>query len=835
MYDYKKHLFIPRVLLVLTLLCTFLYSNGLAQFTSDIIYKEDGRLTYVADEEGNYIPDFSHAGYRGGGVPLPNVPVKITLDPEDGDDTVRLQQALDDVGEMEKDENGFRGAVKLNPGEYHISNRLAGNIQIRNSGVVLRGSGDGSDPETNTIIHASKEMSGRVLQVGKGNLDLWQRSSSEPLTIITTEFVPVGSRTFEVQDASDFEVGDNIIIRHNPTSAWLEAVDYGATDTEPPWTPVRELDILYNRNITAISGNTIQIDVPVYNHLERSLSLSVMFRFDRSNIITESGVEDLRLVIETESPTSETHADHAFYFDGVENGWARGVTVMHFSYTGIGTTNATFITVKDSRALEPHSEIRAPRRYNFNVRHRSNNILFDNVESSESRHDFIVDGTASASGVVFTNSKGVNSRGPTEGHRLWSTGILFDKLTFENTITNFVILGHYNRGSGGSGHGWASAHSVAWNIDAPRARIFIEKPPTAQNYGIGIRGDVRDTGPYNHPTGYIEGTGKFPEFESLYETQLAERLEYGVPPDPPARLTAYPHEDEEYMELQWSHSSVTNSEIVIERSDDNGLSFDQIAVLDPGETMYADENISVHQYVYRARAVDEAGKSAWSNPAPFNLGITDFQQSSPFSGASHTLSDDDSRTVNFRWSEATSSYDLAYKWFLYPEDGDYTNAYVTIDLNSTSLTFTHKELDDKLEEAGINSGETVDMHWAVKAYTEKREKWADNPHDITLTRSGTYTGINDETAMPQEFKLKQNHPNPFNPSTSIEYALKESGHATLSVYDIMGRKVATLVNETVEAGYHQVLFDASRLSSGTYIYRLEVGDFAETKQMILIK
>lgn len=86
-----------------------------------------------------------------------------------------------------------------------------------------------------------------------------------------------------------------------------------------------------------------------------------------------------------------------------------------------------------------------------------------------------------------------------------------------------------------------------------------------------------------------------------------------------------------------------------------------------------------------------------------------------------------------------------------------------------------------------------------------------------------------------EFQLAQNYPNPFNPSTSISYSVAEMTNVTLTVYDILGRVVATLVNDVHSPGQYNVNFDATRLSSGTYIYRIEAGDFMSTKKMLLIK
>lgn len=92
-----------------------------------------------------------------------------------------------------------------------------------------------------------------------------------------------------------------------------------------------------------------------------------------------------------------------------------------------------------------------------------------------------------------------------------------------------------------------------------------------------------------------------------------------------------------------------------------------------------------------------------------------------------------------------------------------------------------------------------------------------------------------DSGIPQSLQLNQNYPNPFNPTTNIEFALPESSHATLEVFDMLGQRVATLVDQTMSAGQHSVNFDASNLSSGIYIYRIQAGNSIQTRKLTLIK
>jgi len=97
------------------------------------------------------------------------------------------------------------------------------------------------------------------------------------------------------------------------------------------------------------------------------------------------------------------------------------------------------------------------------------------------------------------------------------------------------------------------------------------------------------------------------------------------------------------------------------------------------------------------------------------------------------------------------------------------------------------------------------------------------------------SGIADRDIRPGTFSLGQNFPNPFNPSTTISYAIPTRSHVTLSVYNTLGQKVAELVNGEKEAGTYKVTFDASGLASGVYLYRMETGSFVQTKKLVVVK
>lgn len=108
--------------------------------------------------------------------------------------------------------------------------------------------------------------------------------------------------------------------------------------------------------------------------------------------------------------------------------------------------------------------------------------------------------------------------------------------------------------------------------------------------------------------------------------------------------------------------------------------------------------------------------------------------------------------------------------------------------------------------------------------------------DIKITNyCGSLVGILGNNQLPMTFALAQNYPNPFNPSTTIKYQIPKESVVKIFVYDVLGKNVATLVNEKKNAGYYELEFNASNLASGLYFYKIEAGEFTDVKKMMLIK
>ena len=106
---------------------------------------------------------------------------------------------------------------------------------------------------------------------------------------------------------------------------------------------------------------------------------------------------------------------------------------------------------------------------------------------------------------------------------------------------------------------------------------------------------------------------------------------------------------------------------------------------------------------------------------------------------------------------------------------------------------------------------------------------------VQLIKQDILAGVKNEALVPGSFALEQNYPNPFNPSTTINFTLGKASDVKLMIYNILGQRVTTLVDTRMNAGQQSIVFDASKLASGVYFYRLEAGNFNSVKKMLLLK
>ncbi len=450
---------------------------------------------------GSLLPDFSYAGYRRGGVPIPDVPVVKTVSPSPGDDRALIQAAIDEVGALPPDASGQRGAVLLAAGTYQVE----GTLTIAAGGVVLRGAGQ--DAAGSVIVATQKQQHDLIRIEGGGSG--WPKVGAA--VSITTGVVPVGSSRFQVADASSLAVGHTIAVRRTPNKAWIDALGMAQWG----WTTTA-FAINHERRITAIDGDTIVVDIPLVDAIDAKYGGGEVFVADLSSRISRAGVEDLRLVSEYATPDDEAHGWNAVVVSRATDSWVRRVTAVHFGYSAVTVRDqSAFVTVEEVAQLDPISIVDGGRRYSFYV-DGGVGVLFQRCYARDGRHNFVSGGRVTGPHVWLDSlsMKNNNDEGP---HHRWATGLLFDRCMSEQ----FNVQ---NRADSGSGHGWAGAQTLFWNIKATEA-IRCDAPTGAMNWAVGAIG-TKTQGSWapDEPFGIWESAGTPVTPSSLYLAQLADRL-----------------------------------------------------------------------------------------------------------------------------------------------------------------------------------------------------------------------------------------------------------------------------------------------------------------------
>ncbi|MXV14925.1 hypothetical protein [Hufsiella ginkgonis] len=469
---------------------------------------KDGALTYVPDEKGNIIPDFSRVGYHQGDQPIPDVPVVKTISPAaSGDSRQMIQDAINEVARRTPDAKGFRGAILLKKGTYLIP----GTITVNAGGIVLRGEGD--TPQGTRLVAAGKGQRTLLTITGSGTLTEVRGSRVK----ITDPFVPVGAFSFNVTSAAGFKAGDPVVLFRPGTENWIHDLKMDQIDAREgtkQWQP-GEYDLKYERVITKITGNKIFLDNPVVMEMETKYGGGELCKYTFAGRSAECGVENLYFESAYAGDIDEDHGWTAVQFSKTENGWARNITSRYFgnSCVSIGGT-AKYITVTDSKCLDAKSVITGSRRYSFNVDGQLNLVM--NCQATEGRHDYVT-GARVTGPNVFYNCTAKNTHADIGPHHRWATGTLFDNIVTDGEINV------QDRGKMGSGHGWSGANQVMWNCTV--ASAAVQDPwVSARNYSIGTQGKIAPGAIPDRNKATWEGQNKkglTPK--SLYMAQLMAR------------------------------------------------------------------------------------------------------------------------------------------------------------------------------------------------------------------------------------------------------------------------------------------------------------------------
>jgi hypothetical protein len=471
-----------------------------------------GPVWSLSDERGNRIPNFSTVGYAGGEREPPVVPARVLVQPGPGDDTARIQQAIDALARISPDSSGFRGAVLLAPGEFQISNQ----ITIRTSGIVLRGSGRGTN---GTVLRATGPgQRTLVLVAGSGSPQTIPGSTRN----ILDPYVPVGAHTITLDSVDGLNVGDRVLVRRIANDAWIHDLGMDLLCCPPdvqPWS-ASSYQIDMDRRIVAIEGNTIFLDTPIVCAIESRYGGGTVRRFTWEGRIQHVGIEDLEGVSDFTAPDDENHAWTFIQLQAVEHAWVRRVTARHFGFAAVSLgRGARNVTVSECEGLDPVSQVTGGRRYAF-VMDDAELCLVRECRTRQDRHQFVTQSLTTGPNV-FVDGLSENALSDAGPHHRWATGALWDNIEVQGHDLNVQ-----NRGNLGSGHGWAGANCVVWNC---RARSFVvQNPPTARNWLIGSVGTLKEGTVYvgPHDPGTIDQHG-FPVFpRSLYYAQLQHRLHF---------------------------------------------------------------------------------------------------------------------------------------------------------------------------------------------------------------------------------------------------------------------------------------------------------------------
>ncbi|HSM48132.1 MAG TPA: hypothetical protein VK872_09990, partial [Draconibacterium sp.] len=303
----------------------FLFFTGFTQqsWQSKFVKTDKNhKLVYIPDERGNAIPDFSKVGYASGEKEIPFVQVAETIEPVAGDNLENIQQAINRIAERTPDQNGFRGALLLKKGTYNVN----GTIFIRQSGIVIRG--EGASLEGTIIKETATKQCDLFRFEGKGRM----QPDDKTRVRISEDFVPVGRKYVELENAGSFKAGDSVLIYRPGTQNWIhdlkmdQIVEREGTNQ---W-KAETYHFYFERIITAVEGNRVFLDNPVVMEMETKYGGGYLMKYAFKGRIQQCGIENLLMESTFQSETDEEHGWFATSFSKVSQSWVRNVIARYF-------------------------------------------------------------------------------------------------------------------------------------------------------------------------------------------------------------------------------------------------------------------------------------------------------------------------------------------------------------------------------------------------------------------------------------------------------------------------------------------------------------------------
>ena len=472
----------------------------------------NGKLEYKTTSKGDRIMDFSHAGYMGGGVALPMLPVKKEVAPSGGDDSAAIQAAIGEVSVLPL-VGGFRGAVLLKPGTFHCSKE----ITLTQDGVVLRGSGSGKG---GTLIEMTGEPHTAFIIEG-AEVSFPKETAANTFTIADA-YVPAGTLTLSVKDAKGLAVGDVIRIRWARTAKWIEFMGMadlvrkrkGKEDSPQTWMkPGTEITI--HRSIRSIEGNRLTLDVPLTDTIDAQFldkKPAVVIKTPAVKRLSQCGIESLQIVSPPHKGTLTEGKNISVALKGdIEDCWVKDIvmreTLNNVQVWGGGRR----ITITGAHSYH-NSTVEKGAGYPADISIRGSQVLVDRC-SSHGLGGFYVATLNQAAMLNVVLNCTFEGTGSIQPHMHWSTGLLIDSCTIPDGRIDLI-----DRKSSGSGHGWAIGWGIVWNVTVKH--LQVQMPPGALNLAIGCKGEPHKT--FSQESFLSANRPVTPA--SLYLAQLRERL-----------------------------------------------------------------------------------------------------------------------------------------------------------------------------------------------------------------------------------------------------------------------------------------------------------------------
>ena len=222
---------------------------------------------------------------------------------------------------------------------------------------------------------------------------------------------------------------------------------------------------------------------------------------------------------------------------------------------------------------------------------------------------------------------------------------------------------------------------------------------------------------------------------------------------------------------------------------------------------------------------------------PHNFSPTDFSLTEPSNNSEIMIdaSNVDNGSITFSWDESSDANDDLLMYLMSATSNEIGN--LDVDIIATSFSVPYVDIIEALTDNNVT---VATIEWTVHVTDGIDTVEADNAPFTVAIDGGYAMSTFSEALIPEVFALHQNYPNPFNPVTTLRYDLPENSYVNVTIYDMLGREIRTLVNTNQDAGYRSVIWNATNdygkpVSAGVYFYRIQAGSFSKVQKMVLLK